>query len=103
MPLVLVVVLLTLIVLLRSLVAPLFLLATVVLSFAGSLGLSLIVFRYGFGQKLFDPELRLIIFIFLVALGVGLQHLPDEPRPRGGGAASARARGCCARSARRAR
>ncbi len=68
-PIVLAVVLLTLIVLLRSLVAPLFLLATVVLSFIGSLGAALLVFRYGFGQHLFDPELRLIIFIFLVALG----------------------------------
>jgi RND superfamily putative drug exporter len=68
-PIVLAVVLLTLIVLLRALVAPLFLLATVVLSYAATLGLSLLAFRYLFGQHLVDPELRLIVFIFLVALG----------------------------------
>jgi len=68
-PIVLAVVLLTLIVLLRALVAPLFLLATVVLSYVATLGLSLLAFRYLFGQHLVDPELRLIVFIFLVALG----------------------------------
>jgi putative drug exporter of the RND superfamily len=68
-PIVLAVVLLTLIVLLRALVAPLFLLATVVLTYVATLGLSLLAFRYLFGQHLVDPELLLIVFIFLVALG----------------------------------
>ena len=68
-PIVLAVVLLTLIVLLRALVAPLFLLATVVLSYLATLGLSLLVFHYVFGQHFVDPEMRLIVFIFLVALG----------------------------------
>jgi RND superfamily putative drug exporter len=68
-PIVLVVVLLTLIVLLRALVAPLFLLATVVLSYLATLGMSLLVFRYVFGQDVVDPEFALIVFIFLVALG----------------------------------
>ena len=68
-PIVLVVVLLTLIVFLRALVAPLFLLATVILSYLATLGISLLVFRYGFGQDVVDPEVAPIVFIFLVALG----------------------------------
>ena len=68
-PIVLAVVLLTLIVFLRALVAPLVLLATVVLSFLATLGISLLVFRYVFGQDVVDPEVAPIIFIFLVALG----------------------------------
>jgi RND superfamily putative drug exporter len=68
-PIVLAVVLLTLIVLLRALVAPLFLLATVILSYLATLGISLLVFRYVFGQDVVDPEFALIVFIFLVALG----------------------------------
>ena len=68
-PLVLLVVLLTLIVLLRAIVAPLVLLLTVILSFVGTLGVSLYVFKYLFGQDGFNPPLALIIFIFLVALG----------------------------------
>ena len=68
-PIVLAVVLLTLIVFLRALVAPLFLLATVVLSYLATLGISLLVFRYVFGQDDVDPEVAPIIFIFLVALG----------------------------------
>ena len=68
-PIVLVVVLITLIVLLRALVAPLFLLATVVCSYVATLGLSVLSFRYLFGQSSVDPEIRPILFIFLVALG----------------------------------
>ena len=68
-PIVLLVVLLTLIVLLRALVAPLFLLATVILSYLATVGISLLVFRYFFGQDKVDPEFLLIVFIFLVALG----------------------------------
>ncbi len=68
-PLVLALVLLTLIVLLRALVMPLFLIATVILSFLATCGLCLLVFRYGFDQHAYDPVLPLIVFIFLVALG----------------------------------
>jgi RND superfamily putative drug exporter len=68
-PLVLALVLLTLIVLLRALVMPLFLIATVILSFLATCGLCLAIFRYGFDQHAFDPVLPLIVFIFLVALG----------------------------------
>ncbi len=68
-PLVLLVVLTTLIILLRALVAPLFLLATVVLSFAATLGLTLAIFRFVFDQRTFSTAMPVIIFIFLVALG----------------------------------
>jgi RND superfamily putative drug exporter len=68
-PLVLALVFVTLIVLLRALVMPLFLIATVILSFLATCGLVLVLFRYGFDQHAFDPVLPLIVFIFLVALG----------------------------------
>jgi RND superfamily putative drug exporter len=68
-PIVLLVVLTTLILLLRALVAPLFLLATVVLSYAATLGLTVAIFRFVFDQHGFHSAMPLIIFIFLVALG----------------------------------
>ena len=69
-PIALVVVLLILILLLRAILAPLLLIATVVLSFAASLGISLIVFDVIFGFLGVDPSLPLFAFIFLVALGI---------------------------------
>lgn len=68
-PLVLIVVLTTLIVLLRAVVAPLYLLATVVLSFGATLGLTVAIFKVFFNQDGFNSALPLIVFIFLVALG----------------------------------
>jgi putative drug exporter of the RND superfamily len=68
-PVVLAVVLLMLIALLRAFVAPAYLLLSVILSFLGSFGLSILAFRYVFGQSAFDPEIPIFIFIFLVALG----------------------------------
>jgi len=69
-PIALVVVLLVLIVLLRALVAPLLLMATVILSFAAALGLSLLVFDVIFGFAGVDPSFPLFAFVFLVALGI---------------------------------
>ncbi|MDQ3723113.1 MAG: MMPL family transporter [Actinomycetota bacterium] len=69
-PIALLVVLLILILLLRALVAPLMLIATVVLSFAASLGVGAIVFDLIFGFPGSDPALPLFAFIFLVALGI---------------------------------
>ncbi len=69
-PLVLGVILIVLIVLLRALVAPLYLLATVVLSYLGTLGLSLVAFDVIFGRDGVDTLLPILAFIFLVALGV---------------------------------
>lgn len=69
-PLVLLVVFAILIVLLRSVAAPLMLMATVVLSFFAALGLALIVFSLFADFPGEDPGYPLFAFIFLVALGV---------------------------------
>ena len=69
-PLVLGVIFLTLIVLLRALVAPVFLLLTVVLSYLAALGLSVVAFDVLLGEAAVDPVYPLFSFIFLVALGV---------------------------------
>jgi putative drug exporter of the RND superfamily len=69
-PLILAVVLTVLTVLLRALVAPLILLATVVLSFAATLGVSALVFNHVFGFGGADTAFPLFVFVFLVALGI---------------------------------
>ncbi len=69
-PLVLGLILLVLIGLLRSVVAPLYVIGTVVLSFAFALGASSLIFTHVFGQPASDPNLTIFAFIFLVALGV---------------------------------
>ena len=69
-PLVLFVVFAILVVLLRALVAPLMLMATVVLSFLSAIGLSLILFSLVADFPGEDPSYPLFAFIFLVALGV---------------------------------
>jgi RND superfamily putative drug exporter len=68
-PLVLVVVLVVLALVLRALVAPLLLVATVVLSFAAALGVSALAFDHLFGFAGADPAFPLWGFVFLVALG----------------------------------
>ncbi|MEP6955121.1 MAG: MMPL family transporter [Solirubrobacteraceae bacterium] len=69
-PITLLVVLLVLIVLLRSLVAPLVLMGTVILSFFASLGVGAVVFDVVFGFPGSDPSMPLFAFVFLVALGI---------------------------------
>ncbi len=69
-PIVLVVVLLILVLLLRAIVAPLVLVATVVLSFAAALGVSALVFQHVFGFGGADTSFPLFVFVFLVALGI---------------------------------
>ena len=69
-PIVLVVILLVLILLLRAIVAPVLLIASVVLSYAATLGISAFFFNNVFHFAGADPGLPLFIFIFLVALGV---------------------------------
>jgi RND superfamily putative drug exporter len=69
-PIVLAVVFLVLVLLLRALVAPLVLMATVVLSFAAALGASAWIFKNGFRFGGEDPSFPLFVFVFLVALGV---------------------------------
>ncbi|MFI0372318.1 MMPL family transporter [Actinomadura sp. 1N219] len=68
-PIVLLVVFGILALLLRALVAPLILVATVVLSYAAALGVSALMFNHVFGFHAADPSFPLWSFVFLVALG----------------------------------
>jgi len=69
-PLVLAVVLIVLALLLRAIVAPLVLMATVIVSFAAAFGGSVFVFDTILGFKGIDYSVPLLAFMFLVALGV---------------------------------
>ena len=69
-PSVLAVVLLVLALLLRSLVAPVLLVATVVLSVGATVGVAALLFENVFGFPGSDPAILLIAFVFLVALGI---------------------------------
>jgi RND superfamily putative drug exporter len=69
-PIVLVVIFAVLALLLRALLAPLLLIATVVLSFAATMGVSALVFNHVFDFPGADPVVPLFGFVFLVALGI---------------------------------
>ena len=69
-PLILVVVFVILALLLQAIVAPLLLIATVVLSFAAALGVSALVFNHLFHFGGADTSFPLFVFVFLVALGI---------------------------------
>jgi len=69
-PVVLVVITLILMVLLRSIVAPLLLTVTTVLSFGTALGVSSLFFNHVLGFPGSDPSVPLYGFVFLVALGI---------------------------------
>ncbi|MYS85639.1 MMPL family transporter [Embleya scabrispora] len=69
-PLILLVVLIVLGLLLRAVIAPLVLIATVVLSFAAALGISVFTFEHLLGFKGTDVGFPLFVFVFLVALGI---------------------------------
>jgi putative drug exporter of the RND superfamily len=69
-PLALLVMAVILAILLQALVAPLILLASVILSFACTLGISILFIRYVVGDAGFDSSIPLFAFIFLVALGI---------------------------------
>ena len=69
-PAILVVIFLVLAVLLRALVAPLLLVATVVLSFLATMGVCALVFDHVFDFAGTDPSFPLFSFVFLVALGI---------------------------------
>src|SRR3954447_14936984 len=87
-PLVLLVIGLTLVLLLRAVVAPLYLLATVLVSFFATLGISLVVFDKVFGEARVDPAYPFFAFVFLVALGVDyniflMDRVREEARSHG--------------------
>ncbi|MEU1754245.1 MMPL family transporter [Micromonospora matsumotoense] len=69
-PVVLVVIAVILALLLRALVAPVLLIATVVLSFLATLGLCALIFRYLLDFPGIDASFPLFAFVFLVALGI---------------------------------
>ncbi len=69
-PLVLALILVILLGLLRAVLASVALLATVVLSFLATLGVSALVFNHVFHFAGADPSYPLFVFVFLVALGV---------------------------------
>ncbi|HKF18999.1 MAG TPA: MMPL family transporter [Candidatus Dormibacteraeota bacterium] len=69
-PAVLALIVLVLALLLRSLVAPALLVATVVLSFSAALGACWLTFHYVIGFPALDDQALLLGFVFLVALGV---------------------------------
>ncbi|MEV5422813.1 MMPL family transporter [Streptomyces cellulosae] len=69
-PIVLVVILLILVMLLRSVLVPVLLVATVALNFLATLGVSALVFQHLFGFSGTDASVPLYGFVFLVALGV---------------------------------
>lgn len=69
-PAVLIVITIILMLLLRSILAPLLLLASTVLSFATILGIAALVFNNIFHFPGADPSVVLYAFIFLVALGI---------------------------------
>ena len=68
-PVALLVIGLILALLLRAIVAPLVLIGSVILSFFGTLGLSMLFFRYVVGDEGIDSSLPTFAFIFLVSLG----------------------------------
>ncbi|MGK5441616.1 MMPL family transporter [Micromonospora sp. URMC 105] len=69
-PVVLLVIAVILALLLRALLAPVLLIATVLLSFLATLGLCALIFRYAFDFPGVDASFPLFAFVFLVALGI---------------------------------
>ncbi|MFM9035288.1 MAG: RND family transporter [Mycobacterium sp.] len=63
-----IIVLLTLILLLRAIVAPLYLVGSVVISYFAALGIGVLTFRYGFGEQL-HWTVPPLAFVVLVAVG----------------------------------
>ena len=85
--------------LLRSIVAPLLLVATVVLSVGATVGVAALLFENVFGFPGSDPGILLIGFVFLVALGIDYNIFlmtrarEESARPRHEGRRPARAGG----------
>ena len=75
-------------ILLEAVVAPLVLIATVIVSFFGTLGLSMLFFRFVVGDAGVDTSLPIFAFIFLVALGIDytiflMSRVREEARRHG--------------------
>ena len=82
--------------LLRSLIAPVLLVLTVLATYLASLGLSWLLFTWLFGFEALDVGVPLLAFVFLVALGVDyniflVTRAREEATTRGAAAAMSRA------------
>ncbi len=87
-PIALLVIALILAILLRAIVAPLVLIASVILSFLCTLGLSILFIRFVVGDEGFDASIPTFAFIFLVALGIDytiflMARVREEARTHG--------------------
>jgi RND superfamily putative drug exporter len=87
-PLALLVIAIILAILLRALVAPLVLIASVILSFLCTLGISMLFIRYVVGDAGIDASIPTFAFIFLVALGIDytiflMARVREEARTHG--------------------
>jgi RND superfamily putative drug exporter len=87
-PTILAVIFVVLLLLLRSIVAPVVLVAANVLSFAATIGVSALVFNHVFHFPGSDPSTPLYGFVFLVALGIDysiflMTRVREESRIRG--------------------
>ena len=87
-PTILLVIFVVLALLLRSLVAPLLLVAANVVSFAATIGVSALVFEHVLGFTGGDPAIPLYGFVFLVALGIDysiflMTRVREEAKVRG--------------------
>jgi RND superfamily putative drug exporter len=87
-PIALLVITLILAVLLQAIVAPLVLIASVVISFLGTFGFALLIIRYVVGDAGIDNGLPTFAFIFLVALGIDytiflMSRVREEARRHG--------------------
>jgi putative drug exporter of the RND superfamily len=87
-PIALLVIAIILAILLRALVAPLVLIASVVLSFLCTLGLSILFIRFVVGDEGLDASIPTFAFIFLVALGIDytiflMARVREEARAHG--------------------
>lgn len=83
---------LILVAILRSIVAPVYLLAAVALEFAATLGLVVLVFQHGAGEPGIAFTMPLVLFLFVVALGTDYNILMAarlREELRAGGSASA--------------
>jgi putative drug exporter of the RND superfamily len=69
-PLALLVIFIILAILLRALIAPLVLIASVILSYLATVGLSILFIRYVVGDPGLDASIPTFAFIFLVSLGI---------------------------------
>jgi RND superfamily putative drug exporter len=87
-PLALLLIAIILAILLRALVAPLVLIASVVLSFLCTLGISVLIIRYVVGDAGLDASIPTFAFIFLVSLGIDytiflMARVREEARTHG--------------------